>query len=61
MCYPADESLAALVDELRSTSRAFDTLWPWAGVAAAQEDQAVLSHPDVGEPAMVSVGQIGPG
>jgi transcriptional regulator with XRE-family HTH domain len=100
--YRADESLAALIDELRSTSRAFDSLWRTAGTAAAQEDQAVLSHPDVGdvtldcdllavpdgdllaliftarpgsadaarlgeivggagEPAIVSVGQIGPG
>jgi transcriptional regulator with XRE-family HTH domain len=47
--YPADNSLAALVDELRSTSQTFDTLWHTAGAAAAQEDRAVLSHPDVGD------------
>jgi transcriptional regulator with XRE-family HTH domain len=45
--YPADAFLAALVDELRSTSRTFDTLWHTA-VAAGHEDRAVLSHPDVG-------------
>jgi transcriptional regulator with XRE-family HTH domain len=47
--YPADESLAALVDELRSTSRTFNRLWHTTGTGAAQEDQAVLSHPDVGD------------
>jgi transcriptional regulator with XRE-family HTH domain len=47
--YPADEPLAALVDDLRSTSRTFDGLWHTAGTAAAPQDQAVLSHPDVGD------------
>jgi MmyB-like transcription regulator ligand binding domain len=47
--YPADTSLATLVDELQSTSRTFDTLWHTAGAAAAQEDRTVLSCPDVGD------------
>jgi transcriptional regulator with XRE-family HTH domain len=47
--YPADASLAALVDELRGTSRTFETLWHTAGAAAPREDRAVLSHPDVGD------------
>jgi transcriptional regulator with XRE-family HTH domain len=47
--YPGDESLAALLDELRSTSRTFDSLWHTARTAAAQQDRAVLSHPDGGE------------
>jgi transcriptional regulator with XRE-family HTH domain len=47
--YPADTSLAALVDELRSTSGPFDRLWRTGRTAVAQEDRAVLSHPDVGE------------
>lgn len=47
--YPADTSLAGLVDELRSTSATFDSLWRTAKTAVAQEDQGVLSHPDVGE------------
>jgi hypothetical protein len=47
--YPADTSLAALVDELRSSSGTFDILWRTAGAAVAREDRAVLSHPDVGD------------
>jgi DNA-binding XRE family transcriptional regulator len=47
--YPADSSLGALVDELRSTSTAFDQLWRTAGTVAAHDDRAVLSHPDAGE------------
>lgn len=50
--YRADASLAALVDELRSTSRAFDTVWRAAGTVATHEDHAVLRHPDVGEVAL---------
>jgi hypothetical protein len=46
--YPADTSLAALVDELRSTSGPFDRLWRTARTAVAPEDRAVLSHPDAG-------------
>lgn len=47
--YPADTALAALVDELRSTSGTFDGLWRTAKTAVVQEDRSVLSHPDVGE------------
>ncbi|MFC0112184.1 MmyB family transcriptional regulator [Kibdelosporangium aridum] len=47
--YPADASVAALVDELRSTSRAFDTLGRTARTVAAHEDRAVLRHPGVGD------------
>lgn len=47
--YPADTSLAALVDEMRGTSRKFDRLWHTAGTVGAHEDRAVLSHPGVGE------------
>ncbi|MGH3992624.1 MAG: helix-turn-helix domain-containing protein, partial [Pseudonocardiaceae bacterium] len=47
--YPADASLTALVDELRSTSRTFDTLWHTARTVAAHEDRAVLRHPDGGD------------
>ena len=46
--YPADPSLAALVDELRSTSRPFDRLWRTATTGVAREDRAVLSHPEAG-------------
>ncbi|WP_432841050.1 helix-turn-helix domain-containing protein [Dactylosporangium sp. CA-092794] len=46
--YPADESLAGLVDELRSTSRAFDTLWRTPGAVRAHENSAVFRHPDGG-------------
>jgi hypothetical protein len=38
--------LTALVDELRSTSRTFDTLWHTARTGAVDEDRAVLRHPD---------------
>jgi transcriptional regulator with XRE-family HTH domain len=44
--YPADASLAGLVDELRSTSRPFDTLWRAPGIAAPAENRAVFRHPD---------------
>jgi len=47
--YPADDSLAALVDELRGTSASFDGLWRTARTTGAQEDRSVLSHPDVGD------------
>jgi transcriptional regulator with XRE-family HTH domain len=48
--YPGDGSLGALVDELRSASGTFDTLWRVAGAPApVQADQAVLSHPDAGD------------
>ncbi|MCF0085658.1 hypothetical protein B0E37_00700 [Streptomyces sp. MH192] len=47
--YPADDSLAALVDELRATSASFDGLWRAARTTGTQEDRSVLRHPDVGE------------
>ncbi|MTD53801.1 helix-turn-helix domain-containing protein [Amycolatopsis pithecellobii] len=47
--YPADASLAELVDELRSTSRPFDTLWRTPKTVAAYENRAVFRHPDGGE------------
>jgi transcriptional regulator with XRE-family HTH domain len=50
--YPADDTLAALIDELRSTSRSFSTLWSRAGAVAHQDDQSVLSHPEVGDIAL---------
>lgn len=50
--YPADDTLAALIDELRSTSRSFSTLWGRAGAVAHQDDQSVLSHPEVGDIAL---------
>jgi transcriptional regulator with XRE-family HTH domain len=50
--YPADTVLAALVDELRCTSRRFDILWNTAGATAPQEDRAVLRHPEIGDVAL---------
>ncbi|MEV7099609.1 helix-turn-helix transcriptional regulator [Amycolatopsis sp. NPDC051045] len=47
--YPADASLAELVDELRSASRAFDTLWRTPETVSAYENQAVFRHPDGGD------------
>lgn len=44
--YPADAALAELVDELRSTSRAFDTLWRSPKTVAAHENRAVFQTPD---------------
>ncbi|WP_306212507.1 MmyB family transcriptional regulator [Actinoplanes sp. RD1] len=44
--YPADASLAALVDELRSRSRLFDTLWRTPRPVAAYESSADFVHPD---------------
>ncbi|MEV4143891.1 helix-turn-helix domain-containing protein [Amycolatopsis sp. NPDC049691] len=44
--YPADTGLAELVDELRSTSRPFDTLWRTPNTVAAYENRAVFSTPD---------------
>jgi transcriptional regulator with XRE-family HTH domain len=46
--YPADASLAELVDELRSTSRPFDTLWRTPKTVSAYENRAVFRHPDGG-------------
>jgi transcriptional regulator with XRE-family HTH domain len=44
--YPADASLAALVDEMRSRSRLFDTLWRTPRPVAAYESSAAFVHPD---------------
>ncbi|GAB7045520.1 helix-turn-helix domain-containing protein [Catenuloplanes indicus] len=44
--YPADTSLAALVDELRSRSRLFDTLWREPRPVTAYESSAAFVHPD---------------
>ncbi|WP_328615568.1 helix-turn-helix transcriptional regulator [Amycolatopsis sp. NBC_00355] len=46
--YPADASLAGLVDELRSASRRFDTLWRTPETVSAYENRAVFRHPDGG-------------
>ncbi|WP_097319906.1 helix-turn-helix transcriptional regulator [Paractinoplanes atraurantiacus] len=46
--YPADVSLSALVDEMRSRSRAFDTLWRTPRPVAAYESSAAFTHPDAG-------------
>ncbi|MFQ1001934.1 helix-turn-helix domain-containing protein [Modestobacter sp. SSW1-42] len=44
--YPADASLAALVDELRSRSRRFDTLWRAPRPVAAYESAATFTQSD---------------
>jgi transcriptional regulator with XRE-family HTH domain len=44
--YPADASLAALVDEMRSRSRRFDTLWRTPPPVTAYESSAEFVHPD---------------
>jgi transcriptional regulator with XRE-family HTH domain len=46
--YPADASLAELVDELRSASRPFDSLWRTPKTVSAYENRAVFRHPDGG-------------
>jgi transcriptional regulator with XRE-family HTH domain len=51
--YPADASLAALVDELRSRSRLFDTLWRTPRPVAAYESSATFTHPDGGSVTLV--------
>lgn len=51
--YPADASLAALVDELRSRSRRFDDLWRAPRPVAAHESSAAFIHPDVGAVTLV--------
>lgn len=47
--YPADDELAELVDELRTTSRPFDTLWRTPKTVGTYENRAVFRHPGVGE------------
>jgi transcriptional regulator with XRE-family HTH domain len=44
--YPADASLAALVDELRTRSRLFDTSWRAPRPVAAYESSATITPPD---------------
>ncbi|MFC3990362.1 helix-turn-helix domain-containing protein [Actinoplanes siamensis] len=51
--YPADASLAALVDEMRSRSRLFDTLWRTPRPVAAYESSAAFIHPDGGAVTLV--------
>lgn len=51
--YPADGSLAALVDELRSRSRLFDDLWRAPRPVAAYESSAAFLHPDAGAVTLV--------
>ncbi|SCG78101.1 helix-turn-helix domain-containing protein [Micromonospora humi] len=51
--YPADASLAALVDEMRSRSRLFDALWRTPRPVAAYESSAAFIHPDAGAVTLV--------
>ncbi|WP_030435959.1 helix-turn-helix domain-containing protein [Actinoplanes subtropicus] len=51
--YPADASLAALVDELRTRSRLFDTLWRTPRPVAAYESSAEFIHPEAGSLTLV--------
>jgi transcriptional regulator with XRE-family HTH domain len=51
--YRADASLAALVDELRSRSGLFDTLWRTPRPVAAYESSAAFLHPDAGAVTLV--------
>ncbi|GAA1027612.1 helix-turn-helix domain-containing protein [Virgisporangium ochraceum] len=51
--YPADVSLAALVDEMRSRSRPFDTLWRAPRPVSAYESSAAFIHPEVGAVTLV--------
>ncbi|MFI5834750.1 helix-turn-helix domain-containing protein [Micromonospora sp. NPDC051300] len=51
--YPADASLAALVDEMRSRSRLFDTLWRTPRPVEAYESSAAFIHPDAGAVTLV--------
>ena len=44
--YPTDPSLAELVDEMRSRSRLFDTLWRAPRPVDAYESSAAFVHPD---------------
>jgi transcriptional regulator with XRE-family HTH domain len=51
--YPADTSLAALVDEMRTRSRLFDTLWRAPRPVAAYESSAAFLHPEAGSVTLV--------
>lgn len=53
MRYPADAALAALVDELRTRSRLFDTLWRTPRPVAAYESSAEFIHPEAGSLTLV--------
>jgi transcriptional regulator with XRE-family HTH domain len=53
MRYPADAALAALVDELRTRSRPFDTLWRTPRPVAAYESSAEFIHPEAGSLTLV--------
>lgn len=44
--YPADASLAALVDELRTRGRGFDALWRAPRPVEAYESSATITRPD---------------
>ncbi|EOD65078.1 helix-turn-helix domain-containing protein [Amycolatopsis vancoresmycina] len=44
--YPSDPSLAELVDDLRTRSRSFDSLWRTPETVGSYENQAVFRHPD---------------
>ncbi|ABS03691.1 helix-turn-helix domain-containing protein [Kineococcus radiotolerans] len=44
--YPADTALAAMVDDLRSTSRRFDALWRAPRPVAAYESSATFTQSD---------------
>jgi transcriptional regulator with XRE-family HTH domain len=51
--YPADAALAALVDEMRTRSRMFDTLWRTPRPVTAYESSAAFIHPDGGSVTLV--------
>lgn len=51
--YPADASLAALVDELRSRSGLFDSLWRTPRPVTAYESSADFIHPEAGAVTLV--------
>ncbi|MFB9239943.1 helix-turn-helix domain-containing protein [Plantactinospora siamensis] len=53
MRYPADASLAELVDEMRRRSRPFDTLWRAPRPVAAHESSAAFIHPEGGAVTLV--------
>lgn len=47
--YPADSSLAELVDELRSENGYFDSLWTSGAVSVHKSDRKTIQHPSVDE------------
>ncbi|WP_439658369.1 helix-turn-helix domain-containing protein [Lentzea sp. HUAS TT2] len=50
--HPGDEPLAELVDELRTTSRSFDTLWRAPRTVGDYGNRAVFRHAGVGDIAL---------